>query len=202
MKNLEKLKKRKIVLISTAAFWINFFLIVLVHNLTGTTGIHINFSISKYVGLSFPSAILFCIVNVIISFAIWHYLKPILKNDLQKFFLFIIVFTLIGLSIFPIGLFDNIVPEPIIFGRTPISFLHVLTSRTMFVAMAGFALATFFMSESLGYSHNVRVMNLVFVMYAAICIVSYLFFPDFFWSIDIIFESLYIAFFFNVVLSF
>jgi len=204
---LEKLRNRKVVIFSTTAFWINFLAIVLIHNLTGTAGTHLDFSISKYVGLTFQSAIAFLIVNVIISFAIWNYLRPLLKNDAQKIILLLIVITLVGLSIFPIGLFDNIIPEPIILGRTPISFLHVLTSRTMFVLMATFALLTFFLgdSENKGkklYRREVLVTNLAFVMYAAVCIVCYIFFPDFFWTFDIIFESAYIAFFFNVVLSF
>ena len=115
--------------------------------------------------------------------------------------LFIIVVTLIGLSLFPIGLFDNIIPEPIILGRTPISFLHVLTSRTMFVVMAAFSILTYCIGEE-KYNRKVRVANLVFMIYAAICIVCYIFFPSFFWAFDIIFESLYIALFFNVVLAF
>lgn len=198
---MNKEKSRKIVVVSTAAFWLTFIAIVIAHNITGTAGVHINFSISKYVGLSFPSAIAFLIVNSIISFAIWRYLKPRLKTDLQKFLLFIIVVTLIGLSLFPIGLFDNIIPEPLILGRTPISFLHVLTSRTMFVVMAAFAAYTYFIGEKY-YSRAVRVNSLAFTIYAALCIFIFIFFPQVFWAVDLIFESLYIALFWSVVLAF
>ena len=40
-------ENRKVILLSTAAFWITFVIIVLIHNLTGTAGLHVNFSISK-----------------------------------------------------------------------------------------------------------------------------------------------------------
>jgi len=204
MNNLDRFKSRKVVVISTAAFWITFFVIVFIHNITGTAGARLDYSISKYVGLSFPSATAFLIVNTIISFAIWQYLKPKIKNDIQKILLVFIIATLIGLSLFPIGLFDNIIPEPILLGRTPISFLHVITSRSMFVVMAAFSLLTFFLGESEEklYKETTRKVNLAFFVYAALCIFVFLFFPTVFWTYDIIFESLYIAFFFNVVLSF
>jgi hypothetical protein len=200
----EKAKSRKVVVISTAAFWINFALIVITHSFTGRAGAHLDYSISKYVGLSFPSAIAFLIVNTVISFALWKYLKPLLKNNIQKILMIYIIITLVGLSLCPIGLFDEIIPEPVLLGRTPISFLHVITSRSMFVAMAAFSLLTFFLGDANEklYSRRVRIVNLAFFIYAALCIFIFLFFPQLFWSFDIVFESIYIASFFNVVLAF
>lgn len=194
---------RRKVYYSMVAFWVVFCIILLVHNLTGTAGLFLNYSISKYVGLSFPSAIAFLIVNIFVSIMMWQYLRPKLKSDAQRTLLTIIVATLIMLSLFPIGLFDNIIPEPIIFGRTPISFLHVISSRTMFVAMAAFALLTFYEGKAKNlHAENVRKTALAFFLYAAICIFVFIFFSTFFWQFDLIFESLYIAFFFILVTTF
>ena len=198
-----KIKAKKTVVISMAVFWGVFCLILLSHSLTGTTGLRLDYSISKYVGLSFPSAILFLLTNVFVSVALWRYLKPRLKTDAQRIIMKIIIVTLVALSLFPIGLFDNIIPEPVIFGRTPISFLHVMTSRTMFVAMSAFALLTFYEGKSKSlHDVNIQKTALAFFIYAAICTVIFIFFSTLFWQFDVIFESLYIAFFFIVVLAF
>lgn len=200
---LEKLKAKKIVLYSMVAFWVNFFIILFTHVVTGTTGLRLDYSISKYVGLSFPSAIMFLVINSAVAFGMWHYLKPKLSNTIQRILMITIVITLIGLSLCPISLFDMIIPSPIILGRTPISFLHVLTSRLMFVIMAAFSLLTFYLGKSRTlHDKNTQKTCLAFFIYAAICIVLYIFFPSIFWSVDVIIESLYIAFFFIVVLSF
>ena len=186
--------EKRPVIVSMIVFWAVFCLILITHNLTGTAYLHLSYSISKYVGLSFPSAILFLITNVFVSVVLWCYMKPRMKSDMQKLIMKIIVATLVLLSVFPIGLFDNIIPEPVLFGRTPISLLHVITSRTMFVAMSAFALLAFY--------ENKNKAALSFFIYAAICIFCFIFFSSFFWQVDLIFESVYIAYFFIVVLLF
>ncbi len=194
---------KKPVIRAMILFWVNFFAILIIHNLTGRAGLHLDFSISKYVGLSFPSAIAFLIVNTFVALSMWQYLKPKLKDNIQRWLMLYIVVTLILLSLFPIGLFDEIIRAPIIFGRTPISFLHVITSRTMFVAMTAFALYTFYAGKRKNYHDKTIIKTaLAFFIYAAICTFTYIFFSNVFWSFDIVFESLYIAFFFIVVLAF
>jgi len=203
MNNLEKLKNKKVVVRAMMLFWVNFFAIVVIHNLTGRAGLHIDYSISKYVGLSFPSAIAFLIVNTFVALSMWKYLKPKLEDKVQRGLMLYIVITLILLSLFPIGLFDEIIPSPIVFGRTPISFLHVITSRTMFVAMCAFALYTFYAGRRKSLHDETTIKTtLAFFIYSALCTFAFIFFSEFFWSIDVIFESLYIAFFFIVVLAF
>lgn len=195
--------EKKPVIISMIVFWSVFCLILLAHVLTNTADLRIDYSISKYVGLTFPSAILFLVTNVYVSFILWRYIKPRLKTDMQKVVMKIIIATLVLLSVFPIGLFDSIFPEPVIFGRTPISFLHVITSRTMFIAMAAFALLTFYEGKNKNlHDANIQKTALAFFLYAAVCTVAFIFFSPFFWKVDLIFESLYIAFFFIVVLAF
>lgn len=194
---------RKKVYYSMVAFWTVFIVILLTHIITGTADFCINYSISKYVGLSFPSAIVFLLVNIFVSVMMWQYLKPKLKSEWLKLLLKIIVVTLVLLSVFPIGLFDNIIPEPVLFGRTPISFLHVITSRTMFIAMAAFSVMAFYEGKVKNlHDANVRKVALLFFIYAVICTFAFVFFSNVFWKIDLIFESLYIAFFFILVMVF
>lgn len=201
--NLEKVKTRKNIIIAMTAFWLVFFAILLVHNITGTAGLHLDYSISKYVGLSFPSAIAFLIVNSFVSVMLWRYINPKLKSDMQRILIILIIVTLVLLSIFPIGLFDTIIPEPVIFGRTPISFLHVITSRTMFVAMAAFSALVFYEGKNKNlHDSTVQKSALMFFIYAAICIFVFIFLSKIFWNVDLIFESLYIAFFFLFITTF
>lgn len=195
------MKKR--VYASIILFWAVFALIVLTHVVTGAAGLHLDYSISKYVGLTFPSAIAFLVTNVVVATLMWQYICPKLKSSAQRFLIKYIFVMLVLLSLFPIGLFDNIIPEPVFLGRTPISFLHVITSRTMFVAMAAFALLTFYEGKKKNlHEANVQKAALAFFIFAAICIFVFVFFSGFFWQFDIIFESLYIAFFFLLVHSF
>jgi hypothetical protein len=195
------MKKR--VYASMILFWSVFALIVLTHVVTGTAGLHLDYSISKYVGLTFPSAIVFLITNVIVATLMWQYICPKLKSNAQRFLIKYTFVMLVLLSIFPIGLFDTIIPEPVFLGRTPISFLHVITSRTMFVAMAAFALLTFYEGKKKDlHSVVVQKASLAFFIFSAICIFAFVFFSGFFWQFDIIFESLYIAFFFLLVYTF
>lgn len=195
------MKKR--VYASMILFWSVFALIVLTHVVTGTAGLHLDYSISKYVGLTFPSAIVFLITNVIVATLMWKYICPKLKSNAQRFLIKYTFVMLVLLSIFPIGLFDTIIPEPVFLGRTPISFLHVITSRTMFVAMAAFALLTFYEGKKKDlHSVVVQKASLAFFIFSAICIFAFVFFSGFFWQFDIIFESLYIAFFFLLVYTF
>lgn len=194
---------KKPVIISMIVFWVGFFLILLTHILTGTAGFHLDYSISKYVGLTFPSAIAFLCMNTFVSVSLWRYIKPKLKSETEKNIMKIIIVTLILLSVFPIGLFDNIIPEPVFLGRTPVSFLHVITSRTMFVAMAGFALYIFFgRNGETKHDDKVRKVMLSFALYAAICIFTFIFFSGIFWKYDLIFESGYILYFFLAILAF
>ncbi len=196
--SLEKLKNKKRIIISMFVFWLVFLAILFVHVATGTARLRTDFSISKYVGLSFPSAIAFLITNIFVSVAIWYHVHGTVKNNTVRMLLKIIIAMLIGLSLFPIGLFDNIIPEPVLFGRTPISLLHVLTSRTMFIVMAALAVYIFFAERKTEFTMRSKVA-IIFAIYAMICLALFIFFPQVFWGLNILIESLYIAIFFAFV---
>lgn len=191
---------KKPIFLSMAVFWVSFVAILIVHLLTGTAVFRLDYSISRYVGLTVPSAIVFLLTNIVVSALMWRFMKSKLKTKTQRFLIKYIIAMLILLSIFPIVLFDEMIPTPIIFGRAPISFLHVITSRTMFFAMAAFALETFYEGKSKKlHDQNVQKCALLFFIFAALCVFVYIFFSPVFWQLNIVFESLYIAFFFILI---
>ena len=182
-------------------FIMTFLGILFMHNITGLAGLNLNYSISKYVGLTSTSSIVFLIANSIVACLTWHELRQILTNKTQRVLMILIIACLIGLSICPVGLYDYTVPEPVILGRTPISFLHVIFSRVMFILMAIFSAYTFYLNDfKHKYKSITTKVSLGFTVYAVACVVCYLFFPTFFWEFDLIFESVYLLGFFAVLL--
>ena len=198
---IKSLKKRKLIFIAMVVFWSVFLIILFTHLLTGTAPFKIKYSISQYVGFSFLSSIAFLLTNIYVSFLIWNALKDKIKDKTARLLLKIIIITLIGLSVFPISFYDNIITDPVIFGRAPISLLHVITSRTMFLSMAALSLYTFFTErKSTNISLRAKIA-ISFTVYAGLCIMLFMFFPEVFWGLNLIIESLYIQFFFIFVAS-
>lgn len=184
-------------------FVLTFLGILFMHLATGLTDFHIDYSISKYVGMSAESSIAFLIANSLVSYLIWQELKTKNINKTQRTLLVLIIICLIGLSICPIGLYDYVLPEPIILDRTPISFLHVIFSRAMFILMAVFSAYTFYLGDfKKKYKRLITNTSLAFMIYAIFCIACFTFFPSTFWGLNIILESLYILGFFTVLLVF
>lgn len=175
--------------------------IILTHILTGLTTFHLDFSISKYVGLSEVSSIVFLVSNTLVAFLFWNELSKKLSDKISRILIGTILICLIGLSICPYGFYDFIIPEPVILDRTPITFLHVVFSRTMFVLMAIFSAYSFYLSDlKKKYQKKATKFSLFFVIFALAIFALYLFSPETFWNYSLIFESTYILFFFNVLL--
>ena len=176
--------------------------IVSTHIITSLTDFHIDYSISKYVGMSSVSSIVFLIANSLVAYFIWNEVGQKLNNKIQRALIILIIISLIGLSICPLGFYDYVIPEPVIFGRTPISLFHVVFARAMFALMAIFAGYTFYLNDiKKKYKKISTKFSLGFVMYAVFCIVCCVFFPDFFWGLNIILESTYLLGFFVVLLT-
>ena len=175
--------------------------IILTHVFTGLVEFTFSYSISKYVGLSEVSSIVFLIANTLVAYLIWNELSKKLTNRVLRTLTLVILICLVGLSMCPYGFYDYVVPEPLILGRTPITLLHMIFSRVMFLSMAGFSGYNFYLNNfKKKYKKPSTKVSLFFVIYAAICLICYLFFPSFFWAFDFIFESVYILFFFIVLL--
>ena len=122
---IKSLKKRKLVLIAMVTFWSVLLIILIVHFLTHTTSFEIEYSISKHVGMSVVSSVTFLITNIYVSFLIWNALKNKIKDKTARILFKTILITLITLSVFPVGCYDNVITGPILFSYAPISLLHV-----------------------------------------------------------------------------
>jgi hypothetical protein len=198
-------KDKKNIIVAVAAFWIIFAIILTTHVLTGTAVLRTDFSISRYVGLTVISALAFFIGNVIVSVAIGRYIKKVILKNINQpteakiyaILVGVIIATLMGVSIFPCGLFDNSLTE---YGT--VTIIHQLLARTMFVAMFALAFYNIYLSTKKPvFSKLTRNISIIFAIIGTICFVSFMFFPDIFWSLNIIYESTYIAFFMVMLLA-
>lgn len=216
---MKKLEGKNRIKAGLALFVIVFLIILLTHILTGTAGFDCRFSISKYVGLTATSSIAFLISNTIIAYLAKKYIfdvavekinkKPVksykeLNTDAKIFYVtgVIIMVMLIVLSMCPINFYDNILPNPVLFGRTPISLLHVISSRSMFGIMVGFALFVAYLAKKKNlFSKKTMITCLAFAVYGLICISTCIFLPSIFWGFDLYFESAFIIGFFITMLS-
>lgn len=110
-------------------------LIAIVANSINGYGFHLNYSISRYVGLEAWSSLMFGISNVIVAVLMARYLWSLGRTwKMWKIYYVVVVVMivmLLGLSICPIGRFDNIYQgEP-----GPVSIVHEYCSRIMFSMM-------------------------------------------------------------------
>lgn len=153
-------------------------------------GFNISWSISHYVGLEPWSAIFFTIANIFVAILTGKYLWQLGEVwKMPKFFYILIVVlaaNLIGLSIFPVGMFDQ--------GGTTstISLLHNLTSRTMFIVMMLLAAMVVLCRRANTTAH---IVNVLFLMYAVFCAVGFISEDYWFMPAVMIYETFYLFFF-------
>ena len=205
---MKKLIGKNRIKFGLALFVVVFLIILLTHILTGTAGFDCRFSISKYVGLN--TIIAYLAKDYIFDIAVEKINKKPAKsfkelNTEAKVFYVLgiaIMIDLIVLSMCPINFYDNILPNPVIFGRTPISFLHVISSRSMFGIMVGFALLAAYLAKKKElFSKKTMITCLTFAVYGIICILTCIFLPSIFWGFDLYFESAFIIGFFITLLA-
>lgn len=132
---------KKFIHIATGVFLATEVLVVLLYAFVFGRGFHLNWSISRYMGTDYWSAILFALTNFIVVYLVLRYLLQVRRvHGLSAFWLVLViamVVAYIGLSICPIGLFD---PYWGHFGI--VSTLHHTFSQTLFAIMAMVALGT------------------------------------------------------------
>lgn len=138
-------------------------------------------SISYYVAHGPLSAIAFLAVNLIYAIFAWKNIN--FKNGFQNLVFKTILICLVGLSIFPYG-----------YVELPI---HEGFARTMFVLMGIFS-GLIFLDRK--YPKKIRALKLIFVAYAIFCGAIFLYAPVFFWSYNLIFETIYLGFFSILIL--
>lgn len=160
-------------------------------------GLHLNESISHYVGLEPWSAIFFTLGNIFVTAFMGRFLWEMGEFwKMPKIFYFLIVLqaaSLLMLSVCPVGMFDP--PE----GTTSlISWMHIISSRTMFISMMLIAAMVVMCRRANALAH---ITNIMYVIYAIVCIVGFLTEDAWFMNYVMIYETMYI-FCFMLVMAF
>ncbi|MBQ3325606.1 hypothetical protein IJG79_00430 [Candidatus Saccharibacteria bacterium] len=157
----------------------------------------ISLTVSKYVGLSVWSSILFAICNFVIGFLMVRYYLYAYKN-LSKLWLilgFVQLFGFIGLSIFPHAAFlDSNVKETVV-------NLHIGLARIMFFAMFGMALERLRIAASRDNRNKFAArVCLAFLIYGIVYVIGYFIKDSFLWQIMLIWETGYIYAFMGMLI--
>lgn len=142
-------------------------LIVVVNSLAGY-GFHLNYSVSKYVGLEWWSSLLFLLSNIVVSVLVgryaWNVGRMWKMPRVYYYCVTILVVTLLWLSMCPVGFCD-------VDGRKSLmTWLHEISSRTMFLMMLFIGII---FAVSKRATRCSRIVSIVFVIYGIFCVVGY-----------------------------
>ena len=152
-------------------------------------------SISWYVGSRVWSALIFAISNAIVAILMSQFLWALGEYWQMPrpyfFFIVLLVISLVWLSVFPLGFFDQADAKSLI------SSLHEAGSRTMFGSMAVVAI---FLATRVRTHKVLHGALVLFPFYALVCAVAFLTKNAAFYSAILIFESLYIFLFMALIL--
>ncbi len=173
-----------------AVFLVTSFAAIIVNSTLLGHGFHLEYSISKYVGLETWSAVLFTIGNLFVAAFFGKYLWKLGEAwDMPRLFYYLIVVMVAGLlmlSFCPSGYcdFDG--------KKNLITWLHEVSSRMMFIAMMSEAALIACWKKASRLAHALCV---AYVVYAIICIVGYFTKGEWFLTLLMIYESMYLAMF-------
>ena len=137
---------------------------------------HLDWSISKYVGMQGWSAGLFLLVLIAAAVAFWNWPT---RNKVTRALLRITLVLAVMVGLFPYGLFNPV-----------ITMIHQIVARLMFVMMFVYNL-----------SENRGATRWIYMAYGIFCGVSSVVLPGLFWSYDLIWEILYLGGFLVIVVA-
>lgn len=186
-KKLEEPKRWRL-LVALLVFVTTSVLGVVVNSFCFGKGLHLDWSVSRYVGSEVWSAIIFALGNVVVSAMMGKYLWQIGRMwkmpRVYYYFALLMLVGLIMLSVFPIGFFD-------VGGQKSIqSYIHEVSSRTMFLMML-FIAGMLILKR--GATKSTRIWAMLYVAYGVFCVVGYLTAAGWFWPGLLIYESVYVA---------
>lgn len=162
---------------------------VITNGLMGRGAIDFRYSISRYVGLETISAVVFALGNFVVAYILGAWLCKIGRElAMPKAFYWLIavmVVCLVGLSVCPIGYFDqpDIVSVP--------SRIHEICSRTMFACMMFVTLWLMLQKTT----WHAKCWCAAYIVYAVFCTVGYLWHVEWFLAALLVFESCYLVWF-------
>lgn len=175
--------------VSWAAIFINSFIV-------GKHGWDLSWSISRYVGSETWSAVVFALANVYVGAVMGRYLWRLGTNwgmgRLYYYCVLTMVVALLMLSFCPIGYFD------IDGKKSVISFIHELSSRTMFVMML---IVVGMLARNSNSTKLTRRAAMIFLVYGAVWIGGYMTKSEWMASVMLIMESVYITSFMLIGIS-
>lgn len=162
-------------------------------------GLHLEWTISRYVGLETWSALLFALGNLGVAFLMLRYLYGIGERfEMGRGFyilVVVVVIALVGLSVCPLGYFD--ITRPIALSNA-VSRIHEICSRTMFAVMVFLAVMMVFCRCA---TERTKIMAGVFIVYGVVCAFGFFVQADWFIQAGLVFETLYILGFMGLCLG-
>lgn len=180
--------QKKWMLLAIGIFLTTSLLVIIVNSLR--QGWHIEYSISRYVGLETWSAVVFALGNIAVAGLFGKYLYAVGEAwQMPKWFYVLVVITaaaLLGLSACPIGYFD---PAGVAFGTSAPSLVHKICSRLMFACMLLMAFVWQWQNE---IQNKIRLWCAIFVVYGLVCVTAYYVRWNWFFDTMLVFESVYI----------
>ena len=161
--------------------------IVLSHSFLEGYGFHLDYTISRYLGMTFWSAILFLVTSIISSIILFKFILKFKKehkmNSLWFVFAVLMLIGLLGLSFCPIGLFDEVYGE---FGI--VSLCHRFFSITMFSSSIAFSGLSF-----LKFKEKTTRLNLAsFAVYGSAVALLYATENPFLMDLIFLFEGIFL----------
>lgn len=174
-----------------AIFVVSVSIIVLSHSFLEGYGLHLNFSISRYIGLELWSAIFFFICNLFNIFLLIKFFLQFRREHRMNFFWQLAyIIMLIGffvLSACPVGLFDVAWGE---FGT--VSILHRTFAGIMFTSAIIVMLSTIFKFKN---NKKLLLSGLLFSVFGIIFIVFFKLQIPWFMNVFLIPEALFLLWF-------
>lgn len=184
----KELPNSGLIAVALAVFLVTSFAAIIVNSTLLGHGFHLEYSISKYVGLETWSAVLFTIGNFFVAALFGRYLWKLGEAwGMPRLFYYLIIVMVVGLltlSFCPSGYFDFEGKKNLI------TWLHEISSRTMFVAMMAEAALIAFWKKASRLAHALCV---AYVVYAFICIIGYFTKGEWFLPLMMIYETMYLA---------
>ena len=165
------------------------FTIILSNSFIFNFNFHTEYTISRYIGLSTWSAIIFAIASLIIFYNIFQYLKNIKKehkmNKLWWFISLITIIALIFVGLFPVGYFDQTFGD---FGV--VSKIHRTSAYIMFCSSI---LMTFLTTIKFYKERIFRTVSIFFIIYGLLFVFGYAFNVNFFQNTILFSETVFLA---------
>lgn len=181
-------EKRRMILVAMTVFVVTAGLAVILNSTLWGHGFHLEYSISRYVGLEAWSAILFALGNLVVAGYLSSYLYYLAENwQLPRWFNWLVVImaaTLIILSVCPVGYFD---PAPGM--KSMPTWAHEISSRTMFLVMLLVMVVLMLCGRA---QAGTRRYALIFATFGVIYVCAYLVRAEWFMDLLLIFESSYL----------